>query len=79
MSKVKISVNYDAVGKLLKSDSLTEYTKQVANDLAMKCGDGYEVDQHAMPQRYVFGVAPVTREAMIDNENNNTLLNNVVR
>lgn len=77
MSKVKISVNYEGVGELLRSDIMTEATAQVAQDLANACGSGYVAEGHQMPERMIYSVITETTEAMKDNESNNTLLRNL--
>lgn len=67
-------MNYKGVGELLKSRELQEYEREIAESLRAKCGPGYETDVKIMPTRAIASVYTDTKEAMVDNANNNTLL-----
>lgn len=74
MGKVEIKVNYGEVGRLLKSPELTEGVLAAAEQLRERCGDGYQVDDHAMPTRQVCSVFTADRKAINSNAKHNTLL-----
>lgn len=73
MSKVKIVLNTEAVGKLLKSDMLP-VVEEIAQGIADRCGDGYEYDSYVGTTRCNAMVWADTPEAKLDNEQNNTIL-----
>lgn len=74
MSNVKIEINYDAVGALLKSGETEAMIKSIADDIAVKAGEGYESDTYMTPSRVVASAYTATSDAIVDNNDNNTLL-----
>lgn len=61
--KIEIKVNYKEVGKLLKSNEVTELCEDIAEEMVGDLGPGYEYDKHRMPTRYVFAVGTATDAA----------------
>lgn len=74
MSKVKFVLNPKGVSELLKSEEMMNLCKSVAEQIAQRAGDGYEVSTYTGKTRVNASVRAVTREAMQDNYENNTLL-----
>lgn len=73
MSNIKIELNREGVGELLKTGMLPiveEYAKQIAD----RCGDGYEYDTYVGTTRCNAMVWADTPEAKKDNEENNIIL-----
>ena len=72
---MKVNINYDGVGELLKSDWAAECCAETAEDIAVRAGDGYEVaEPHQTGQRVAVNVYAATEEAQRDNYDNNTVL-----
>ena len=71
---VKVKLNSAGVQELLKSSAITSKCMQLAQGVASKAGDGYEVQQRNYPERTGAAVVAVTKEAIQDNLDNNTLL-----
>ena len=70
-----VKLNYDGIGELLKSEWAAECCTEIAEDIAMRAGDGYEVSEpHDTGQRVAVNVYADTDEAKADNLENNTLL-----
>ena len=75
MAKVKFELNLAGLNELMKSTEMAEVLNTAADQIAAKCGEGYEVER-AHPISFV-GIASVradTIEAKIDNRKNNTIL-----
>ena len=75
MAKVKFELNLAGLNELMKSTEMAEVLNDAADQIAAKCGEGYEVER-AHPIRFV-GIASVraeTIEAKVDNRKNNTIL-----
>lgn len=75
MAKVKFELNLAGLNELMKSTEMAEVLNTAADQIAAKCGEGYEVER-AHPIRFV-GIASVraeTIEAKVDNRKNNTIL-----
>ena len=79
MSKSKIYFTglYKGAGELLHSQDMVDCISQIGNQIAMRCGDGYEATLKNMQTRPVVFVETATKEAAIDCEANNTLLKNL--
>lgn len=73
MSKLEFVLNRAGVRQLLKSQEMQEVCESYAEEVASKCGDGYEVDQYMAETRGISSVKAVTAEAIRDNFENNTL------
>lgn len=72
---MKVKINYDGIGELLKSDWAAQCCTETAQDIAARAGDGYEVaEPHNTGQRMAVNVYAATDEARNDNYDNNTLL-----
>lgn len=74
MSKVRIELNTEAVGSLLKSKSMKNMLSDIASDIAGRAGDGYSSDTKVLNTRVVASAYTATTDAMRDNSENNTLL-----
>lgn len=74
MSKnnLKIELNRDGVGELLRSEAVASYLMGVAGGVASAAGEEYEAMQGF--DRVSVIVKPATRRAEQDNYDNNTLL-----
>ena len=75
MAKVKFELNLPGLNELMKSTEMAEVMNTAADQIAAKCGEGYEVER-AHPISFV-GIASVradTNEAKVDNRKNNTIL-----
>lgn len=73
MSKLEFVLNRAGVKQLLKSQEMQEVCESYAEEVASKCGDGYEVDTYVGKNRANASVRTVTAEAVRDNFENNTL------
>lgn len=75
MAGLKVVLDkYEVRNQLLKSDSMKAICKELAEDVAGKCGPGYKVDTYDGRRRVNAMVYPDTEEAKKDNLDNNTLL-----
>lgn len=74
MSKVKVSLNREGVRSLLKSEEMLAMCRELANGVAARAGDGYEVNTHSGRNRVNAEVRAETFKAYRDNLKNNTLL-----
>lgn len=75
MAKVKFELNLAGLNELMKSTEMAEVLNTAADQIASKCGEGYEVER-AHPISFV-GIASVRAEtikAKIDNREHNTIL-----
>lgn len=72
--KVKIKLNKRGVRSLLRSEEMGAVLKEKSSDIAARCGEGYESDLRLMSSRVISSVYTETPEAMINNEQNNTIL-----
>lgn len=75
MADIKIVRNEKGLTGLRKSDGVNDLIKSIADDIAARCGDGYEADLYTAGRtRNNASVGPRTPEAVRDNYRNNTLL-----
>ena len=75
MSKrVEIELISAGVRELLQSDEIREYCEELAQGVASRAGDGYEIDSMVGKTRANASVYAATKEANRDNLENNTLL-----
>lgn len=74
MSKVKIEINTENIGALLKSGETETMIKGLADQIASRAGTGYASDTYLTPGRVVASAYTATEEAVKDNSENNTLL-----
>ena len=75
MANIKFTLNLPGLNELMKSSEMADVLNQAADQIAAKCGEGYEVER-AHPISFV-GIASVragTIEAKVDNRKNNTIL-----
>ena len=75
MSKVRIKLNTKGVGELLKGQDMKNALSEIAEGIKQRAGgDGYEVYNSVGWKRAHASVVATTREAIIDNNENNTIL-----
>ena len=74
MSKVKFELNSAGVRELLQSAEMSAICKQYADQVASRCGDGYEVTVHTGKTRVNASVHAATFKARRSNLKHNTLL-----
>ena len=74
MSKVKIEINTENIGALLKSGETESMLKGLADQIANRAGTGYASDTYMTPGRVVASAYTATTDAIKDNSENNTLL-----
>lgn len=72
--KVVIELNGDGVVALLKSPEIKGYCKKLADGIASRAGEGYEVSTYTGLTRVNASVIAATNAAKRDNMKNNTLL-----
>ncbi|MBQ1294431.1 MAG: hypothetical protein IIY21_10355 [Clostridiales bacterium] len=72
--KVQIKLNSAGIQELLKSQAMADECMKAAQSVRSKVGDGYEVQQRNYPERTGAAVVAVSKEAIKDNLDNNTLL-----
>lgn len=73
-NKVTVELNRASVGQLLQSGEMQDMLLKKAEQVAGKCGSGYESASYLMPTRAVARISAATPEAKRDNLKNNTLL-----
>ena len=71
---IKVELNHEAVGEMLKSSEMQELVKSYADEIAKRAGDGYASDTYNAGSRVIASAYTETEEAMEDNLENNTLL-----
>lgn len=71
---VKIELNEEGVRELLKSPEMMTICKEYAEKAVQKLGEGYEVTTYTGKTRVNASVAAVTKEAMNQNNRENTVL-----
>lgn len=74
MAKFKFELNKAGVGELLKSEEMMTICKEYADGIRARAGEGYETDTYVGKTRANAMVYPATKEAYMDNLENNTLL-----
>ena len=73
--KVMIELNQAAIRQqLLKSPEILEICRNHAEEIAERCGDGYDTTAYTQPTRIVVKVYADSFSARVDNMKNNTLL-----
>lgn len=71
---VQIELNDEGVRELLKSPEIKSICKDLANGIASRAGDGYQVSTYTGRTRVNASVIAATNAAKRDNMKNNTLL-----
>lgn len=72
--KIKIVLDQDGVGALLKGQEVEEMVQRFGKEVAQRAGTDYEARTHVTSQRQICNVYATTKEARQDNLENNTLL-----
>lgn len=73
MSNFKLELNKEGVRELLRA-GIKPLIEEKAKEIADRCGDGYESDIYVGENRCNALVWADTPEAVLDNEQNNTIL-----
>lgn len=73
MSK-KFELNRNGVAELLKSPGMIEILREKARGIQEAAGDGYEISSYVGKNRANVSVKTKTKQAIRDNNKNNTLL-----
>ena len=80
MQLKKLKLNRAGVRQLLNSPEISAEIERLAAQTAQRAGAGYEAAApHKTGQRVAVNVYPATREAALDNLDNDTLLKVVYR
>lgn len=74
MTQVQFKLNHKGVGELLKSEEMMKICKGAADAAASNLGDGYEVTTYVGPSRVNASIKAVTREAIQENLESNSIL-----
>ena len=74
MAKYRIELNKEGVRDLLRSPEMGAICRELAEGIAERAGDGYEVSTYTGKTRVNASVRCATEEARRDNLKNNTLL-----
>ena len=76
----KLKLNRAGIHALLNSPEISAEVERLAAETAQRAGTGYEASApHKTGQRVAVNVYPATREAALDNLDNDTLLKVVYR
>ena len=74
MSLKKFKLDRRGVRELLNCEEMAQLIEETAQDVAQRCGEGYEASPaHRTGQRVASNVYPATKEAFYDNLEHNTL------
>lgn len=74
MAKYKIVLNRRGVRQLLRSKEMKNICAERAEQIARRCGEGYESDAYTGKNRVNAAVYADTYQAKADNARNNTIL-----
>lgn len=77
MSKMKIKLDYQGIGQLLRGEEMKALVEERGSAAATRAGEGYNHRVHNTGQRQACNVFPEAFEASRDNLKNNTLLKSV--
>ena len=75
---IKVELNHDGVKELLRSKEMMAVCEEYAQKAVQKFGEGYEVSTHTGVGRVNASVVATTREAIAENNANNTVLKAVM-
>jgi len=70
----KFELNYRGVAELMKSPEMVTILKEKAKGIQERAGNGYETSSYVGKNRANVSVKTKTRQAIRDNNQNNTLL-----
>lgn len=73
-NEVEVKLNWDGVGKLLRSKEIKEECVRQASEIKNRCGEGYETGSYLGEDRQKATIYPATNKAKKDNLKNNTIL-----
>lgn len=77
MSNFRFELNQNGVRELMQGPEMQELITSYTDRLAAFAGDGYEGDVIIGKNRVVGHIKAVSKEAIADNEENNTLLKTI--
>lgn len=72
--KMELSIDYAAVGALLRGSEVKDMLTQAAGEIQGRAGAAYETDVKSMASRAIASVYTEDSDAITDNMENNTLL-----
>ncbi len=75
---IKVELNHDGVKELLRSPEMLAICEEHAQKAVQKLGQGYEVTTHTGKGRVNASVVATSREAIAENNANNTVLKAVM-
>lgn len=70
----KFVLNREGVRELMKSSEMESVCRDLAEGVAMRCGEGYSATSYVGKTRVNASVVATTKEAIKDNSKNNTVL-----
>ena len=70
----RLELNRAGVAALLKSPEMEQGLVRLAQDIRSRCGEGYETDTYRAATRVIASVSTGSRESMLDNSENQTIL-----
>jgi hypothetical protein len=73
-SRIRVELNSGNIRKYLRSAEMKALVLSRAEQIANRCGDGYEAGAKLMPSREIAFVEAQSKEARQDNLDNNTIL-----
>lgn len=79
MADLKVKLNYQGIGHLLKSQEMQDALESITRSAASAAGSGYAYDVKVMKTRAISSVYTETKKAARENLKNNTLLKAVQR
>lgn len=71
---VRVTLNHKGMKELLKSDEINNEIQSKANEIKERLPEGYTIIRKRGKNRTKAVIATKSRTAMIDNQNNNTLI-----
>lgn len=74
MSKVAIKLSYSGIGAMLRGEEMKQLITDYASGVVQRAGGDFSFRVHNTGQRQAANVFPTTKEASMDNLQNNTLL-----
>ena len=73
----RFKLNRKGISQILKGEDMQSELGRLGEEVARRCGEGYESDVFVGKTRANVSIRTKTREAVKDNMNNNTLLKNM--
>lgn len=74
MNNVAIKLSYSGIGSMLRGEEMKQLITDYASGVVQRAGSDFSFRVHNTGQRQAANVYPTTKEASMDNLQNNTLL-----